>query len=224
MQHLCYNNPMYRPDLLKKLILLRKNILAVVSLCLLPVGAFAGERDLSHIQWEFDDTPAWQAPALYSARVMSMGLAGLVTLDLHDEDPSVDNFLEALRSPRPRRDNDGAVFNLMLHPLWGSETYLRAREADMSRVESFAFSMTASVAWEYLIESWTEHPSSQDLIYTTGIGWMLGEARHQLLQLDRNKYKAYVDPLHSMLDHVGMSFRINEQGAATPLFNLHWSI
>ena len=184
----------------------------------------AQSSTLNSLDWQFDERPYWYEPALYSARVMSMGLAGLVSLDLHDQDPSVDNFLNALRSPKPRPDDDGPMFNFVLHPLWGSETYLRARDADMTVAESFSFSMSASIAWEYLIESWTEHPSSQDLIYTTGIGWMLGELRYQLLQIDDERYRPIADPLNSALKHVNMSFRVNEQGAATPLFNLHWSI
>lgn len=204
--------------------ILRPILILGVVLSLYTPNLIAQDRDLDSLNWEFDHSPIWQEPALYSARIMSIGIAGLVSLDLHEHDPSVDNFLGAMRSPRPRPDDDGPMFNLVLHPLWGSETYLRARDADMSMAGSFAFSMSASVIWEYFIESWTEHPSSQDLVYTTGLGWMLGEARYRLLQVNNEKYRYLIDPLNTTLKYVNMSFRVNEAGEATPLLNVQWSI
>ena len=169
----------------------------------------------------FDTRADWEEPVVYSAQVMGLGLGGLLAFDLHDTDPSYENFLQAMRSPAPRPDDDGAVFNYVLHPLWGSETYLRARAAEFSPAGSFAFSMGASVTWEYLIESWTEHPSRQDLVYTTGLGWMLGEARYRLLQRAEGHETVLLDPLYTTLNHVNLSTTSAEHG---PRLNLSWGI
>ncbi len=194
------------------------------ALALLSTEALAGTPPVEEIDWDFDQRAAWEEPVFYSARVMGLGITGLVSLDLHDSDPSRENFLSALRSPAPRPDDDGPLFNFVLHPLWGSETYLRARSADFSMRDSFAFSMGASVTWEYLIESWTEHPSQQDLVYTTGLGWMVGEARYRLLQTADEKYHALVDPLYTALQHLDLSADVDAQGKVTPIVKLNWSI
>lgn len=172
---------------------------------------------------QFDSRADWEAPVEYSAQVMGLGIGGLVAFDLHDADPSYRNFLQALQSPAPRPDDDGPVFNYVLHPLWGSETYLRARNADFSPAGSFAFSMGASVTWEYLIESWTEHPSRQDLVYTTGLGWMLGEARYRLLQGADGKRAFMLDPLYATLQHVNLGTTSADHGYS-PRLSLTWDI
>lgn len=200
----------------------------LVLLCLLLIGlpvqakTLPAESPAGWLNVEFDESPLWQEPALYSLRVMSVGITGLVGLDLHDADPAVENFRRAWDSPAPRRDDDGPVFNLVLHPLWGSETYLRARSAGMTSQDSFAFSMTASLVWEYLIESWTEHPSSQDLVYTTGIGWMIGEGRHRLLQRLDPAQRVLADPLYSLVNTLDLNARMDESGQLTPLLGLGW--
>ena len=192
--------------------------------------AVASERAdlaLSDLQMRFDAAPAWQAPAIYSARVMSLGIAGLVAFDLHDSDPTYDNFLNALRDPAPREDDDGALFNLVLHPLWGSETYLRARQADLGVAGSFAFSMGASTVWEYFIESWTEHPSTQDLINTTGIGWIIGEMRYQALRALGERRGAWIDPLYNALEYVQVNVGTYSTGYGmedAPMVTLGWHI
>ena len=201
-------------------------LLALLCLGLIAQSAQALEHnslgDKPVVNVEFNDDPLWQAPALYSLRVMGMGIVGLVGFDLHHEDPAFENFQRALESPRPRRDDDGALFNFVLHPLWGSETYLRARSNGMTAAESFAFSMSASVVWEYLIESWTEHPSSQDLLYTTGIGWMIGEGRHYLLQRLEPDQQIWADPLYSLLDHVGLNAKLDSNGDLMPIVGIGW--
>jgi len=146
---------------------------------------------------------AWREPVLYSLAGMGAGIVGLVATRQTDDDPSLDNFTGAFASG-PRRDDDPPIYNWVLHPLWGSETYLRAREAHMGVVGSFAFSLGASVAWEYLVESWTEHPSVQDLVLTTGVGWMLGELRHQLKQRLPEERHLWVDPIHTGLERFGL--------------------
>ena len=198
----------------------------LASLCLgsitQPVYATPAVSPSHNMSFEFNAVPAWQEPALYSLRIMSVGIAGLVGFNLHDEDPSFENFKRALTSSTPQSDDDSALFNLVLHPLWGSETYLRARSSGMNVAHSFSFSMTASVVWEYLIESWTEHPSSQDLVFTTGIGWLIGETRYQLLQQLDVEQHMWVDPLYSLLGHVDVSANVSADGEYTPRVGIGW--
>lgn len=157
----------------------------------------------------------WKEPVYYSLALMGVGLAVLVATNEADDDPRLRNFQDAFRSG-PERDDDPAIYNFVLHPLWGSETYLRAREANMGMLGSIAFSFGASVTWEYFIESWTEHPSTQDLIYTTGLGWALGELRYRLKQRTGKKAHWWLDPIHTTLDHIGIRFA-RDDGQTTPM-------
>jgi len=145
----------------------------------------------------------WRAPILYSLSGMGVGIVALLATRQAKDEPSFDNFGRAFSSG-PRRDDDGPLYNLVLHPLWGSETYLRAREAHMGMLGSFAFSLGASITWEYLFESWTEHPSRQDLILTTGLGWMIGELRHRWKR-SHPEDAAWIDPIHTGLERLGVA-------------------
>ena len=101
----------------------------------------------------------WKKPIVYSLGLMGVGITALVLTNEADDDPHFSNFKDAFETG-PKHDDDGAGYNFVLHPLWGSETYLRAREANMNILGSIGFSFAASVTWEYFVESWTEHPSS----------------------------------------------------------------
>jgi hypothetical protein len=58
-------------------------------------------------------------------------------------------------------------------------TYLTVRNMGASRGRSFLFSSVASIGWEYVFEAWAEQPSIQDLLVTSTVGSMLGEAVFQ---------------------------------------------
>ncbi len=163
---------------------------------------------------EQQDKIEWKKPIVYSLGLMGVGIAGLVATHEADDDPSYSNFKSAFENG-PKRDDDGVVYNFILHPLWGSETYLRAREANMNILESIGFSFGASITWEYFIESWTQHPSSQDLLYTTGIGWMLGELRYRIKQRTTGRTHWWIDPIHKTLEHMGI-VATSKGGKQTP--------
>jgi hypothetical protein len=95
--------------------------------------------------------------------------------------PQLANLRRAFTSP-PVWDEDEWLVNLVGHPLVGMHTYLLDRNAGASPLRSFVLSTAASVGWEYLIESWAEQPSIQDLLFTSTIGSLLGEANFQLTQ------------------------------------------
>jgi hypothetical protein len=148
-------------------------------------------------------TVEWRKPVFYTTGGLAVQWAVLVASGEADSSPSFDNFKDAWRSG-PEPDDDSAVYNLVLHPLWGSETYLRAREANMGIAGSFGFSLGASITWEYLFESWTEHPSRQDLVLTTGIGWLIGELRFRLKQVIDEDVHWLIDPIDEGLEYVGI--------------------
>lgn len=147
----------------------------------------------------------FKKPFVYSLSGMAVGLPLLIGTGAFNEGPSMNNFQDAYERG-PVWDHDSAVFNYCLHPLWGSETYLRAREANFGLPGSIAFSMGMSVTWEYLFESWVEHPSAQDLIFTTGIGWVIGEARYQLKNRSHENWHWVIDPINTTLEHVTVRF------------------
>jgi hypothetical protein len=164
----------------------------------------------------------WKKPIVRSVGLMAFGLVGLQVLGETDSDPRFDNFEDAFKSG-PKADDDSEFYNLVLHPLWGSETYLRAREARMGMLGSVGFSFCASVTWEYLFESWTEHPSQQDLVYTTGLGWMLGELRYRLKQKTGKKAHWWIDPIDMTLEHIRIGFTKDGEGDDGPMLTLRWN-
>ncbi len=84
------------------------------------------------------------------------------------------HFKEAWTKP-PVFDKDPAAVNYIGHPYFGSIFYLTQRNYDESPLRSFLYSVMMSTGFEYLIESWSERPSINDLIVTPVVGSILGE-------------------------------------------------
>ena len=168
-----------------------------------------------------NDEIDFQKPVFYSLSFMAVGYGSLVLSDQLAE-PSSNNFKNAFRSG-PKIDDDPFFFNYMLHPLWGSETYLRAREGNFGMIGSIAFSMAASATWEFLIESWSQPPSTQDLIFTTGIGWIIGEARYRLKQISDPKYHWLIDPINTALEHIRIVFTRDRKWRRSQVISLAWN-
>ncbi|BDD86390.1 DUF3943 domain-containing protein [Desulfofustis limnaeus] len=156
-------------------------------------------------------------PVAYTTALLAVEFVALNLLDLNDNSISYDNFEQVLDNPSPREDDDDDVLNLVLHPLMGSETYLRAREGDFGIPGSIAFSLAASLTWEYGLESWTEHPSSKDILLTTGIGWMIGEVRYQIKRyaIDHGDSYFWVDPIWATLEYLDLRINHDEDGVTT---------
>lgn len=150
-------------------------------------------------------------PVKYTALLMAVEMAAIEIFDISDNSLRYSNFENVLDDPAPQRDDDGVLLNVILHPLMGSETYLRAREGDFGVAGSVIFSMSASITWEYLVESWIEHPSTQDLVLTTGIGWMIGEIRYQIKQANNRSGRSnfWVDPIWTTLEHLDFGLTKN---------------
>jgi len=142
----------------------------------------------------WDDPPALTPPAwlelkglgaLTAVAVVTMGVLAVLPEDISNwkavEDPWAtmqSNFERAWTQP-PVWDQDGWGVNYVGHPLVGMYTYLSVRNLGANRGRSFLFSTIASVGWEYAVEAWAEQPSIQDLLVTSTVGSLLGEAVFQ---------------------------------------------
>lgn len=156
-------------------------------------------------------------PISYTALLMTVEFAAINILDLNHRSISSDNFEQTINNPSPREDDDGDFVNYVLHPLMGSETYLRAREGDFGIPGSIGFSLAASLTWEYAVESWTEHPSAKDIFVTTGVGWLIGEIRYRLKQyaIDNDLSYVLVDPIWAALEYFDVSITKRDSEVTT---------
>lgn len=203
-------------------------IIAAAMLTSLPGIATSGELDLGlSDQSVLSDAKAEEAavipesgvkdrdltyPIIYVGTKQLIGLGLLTTLDddvTMFESFSVDTFKDGWRRG-PEWDDDEWYWNYLGHPLWGSETFLRARSQNFSFIESFAFSTAASVVWEFGMENWTSNPSTQDLLLTSTAGSLIGEFRFHVLKKlagrddPKSKTLRFVfDPLQSTAKFVG---------------------
>lgn len=76
----------------------------------------------------------------------------------------------------PVVDKDSWAINYIGHPVSGAIYYQVARGMDLSRLQSFGYSVIMSTFfWEYGVEAFAEVPSIQDLWSTPVIGSILGE-------------------------------------------------
>jgi len=188
-----------------------KNIFLVLLLFLLGNNALAIENDIKTNEKKETN---YTKPIIYTATCMGIGYGALV-LTKEVPNPNYRNFKNAYKT-LPKSDGDSAIYNFVLHPLWGSETYLRAREANFNIISSIAFSMGSSIIWEYLIESWSQHPSLEDLIITTGIGWIIGEIRYILKKKTNKKMHWLLDPINTTLECINIEFLTDSKGKTFP--------
>ncbi|MET0051742.1 MAG: DUF3943 domain-containing protein [Candidatus Thiodiazotropha sp.] len=73
-----------------------------------------------------------------------------------------------------RWDPDLWYINYVLHPYWGMTYYTRGRERGLDETGAFWFSFTLSAIYEFGLEALFEPVSIQDLIFTPGLGSLLG--------------------------------------------------
>jgi hypothetical protein len=92
----------------------------------------------------------------------------------------------------PTWDDDAFYINYLLHPYWGATYYVRGRERNLSRWQSFGYSTLLSTLYEYGAEALFEKPSYQDLIVTPVLGSLLGEFVFMPI---RNNIKSKSGPL-----------------------------
>jgi len=144
-----------------------------------------------------DKTP-WYKPPVYIMSIMGVNLGFLVVSGMADDKIRFSNFKRAFNSA-PVFDDDAFWINYISHPLMGSESYLRGREAGYGWFGSFLFSSGMSLTWEYLIESWTEQPSINDMLVTSSIGSLMGELRYRAKAKMKPEYHWFIDPINTLV-------------------------
>lgn len=124
-------------------------------------------------------------------------------------------------STKPIFLSDGDIWpiNAVLHPIYGSEIYLVSRTWEHNPFMSFMFSASASVVWEYLVESWFQRPSLIDLLWTPLAGAALGEFRYFILKAASQKIDKKVPKviIMTLIDPLGQIERAI-MGNCTPSF------
>jgi hypothetical protein len=89
----------------------------------------------------------------------------------------------------PEWDDDSYFFNYLGHPYTGALSYNLMRSQKASPWVSWLFSCSQSLLWEYTLEAMEEHPSIQDLAYTSTLGSLIGEGFHQLtIKMKKNGF------------------------------------
>lgn len=81
---------------------------------------------------------------------------------------------------RPTMDHDEPIWNLVGHPVTGSQTYLYYRAKGYNRLQSLHMSFWSSFLFEFTVEIYTERPSVQDLYQTPVLGSVLGYGLERL--------------------------------------------
>lgn len=79
----------------------------------------------------------------------------------------------------PTMDRDAAHWNFIIHPVFGSELYVLARNHNCSWWQSLLYAGAMSTFWEFVTEGYYERASWQDLFITPIAGSLLGELRYQ---------------------------------------------
>lgn len=72
-------------------------------------------------------------------------------------------------------DTDQWWINYTLHPYWGGAYYVRAAERGYGPAPSFWYSFMLSTMYEFGAEALFEQPSIQDMIFTPGLGFFVGQ-------------------------------------------------
>lgn len=149
----------------------------------------------------YDSLPSKQLdfkkPVLYSMSLMTVNIALLIVTNEADNEPSWNNFADGFRNG-PALDDVGWLINYVSHPIMGSETYLKAREGNFGKFGSFLFSTAMSFTWEFIFESWTERPSTQDLLFTSTTGCILGEIRYFVKGKMKPEHHWFIDPINTL--------------------------
>ena len=107
--------------------------------------------------------PSLAYPVAYTFTYQMLGYGVLTQMDREKTNfnaSSFDNFLDGFRDG-PHFDDDEWQWNYVAHPLWGSETYMRARAQGYNEIQSFLFSAGASIVWESLNNAYHHHRNSE---------------------------------------------------------------
>ena len=120
--------------------------------------------------------PIWQM----SAAMVFIQFAAVATVfEAFDREVGDHVYEQSFREP-PRWVWDEWYWDYAVHPWFGAEYYLIARNRGWNAWQAMAYSAALSVSFEYLAENILYHPSANDLIVTPLTGAALGELRYYL--------------------------------------------
>ena len=120
--------------------------------------------------------PIWQM----SAAMVFIQFAAVATVfEAFDREVEDHVYEQSFREP-PRWVWDEWYWDYAVHPWFGAEYYLIARNRGWNAWQAMAYSAALSVSFEYLAENILYHPSANDLIVTPLTGAALGELRYYL--------------------------------------------
>jgi hypothetical protein len=99
-----------------------------------------------------------------------------------DKSRPMHEYLRTAYTKPPVWDRDTWGWDYGIHPVLGSWGYLMERNYGERPLRSFAIATLGSVGWEYGFEALIERPSIQDLLVTSPVGSLVGEAAYRLTQ------------------------------------------
>ena len=93
----------------------------------------------------------------------------------------------------PVWDGDKFIFNFVLHPYAYAAYYMSARSCGFNYWGSFVYCFCISTFfWEYGFEAFNEIPSAQDIVVTSVVGSIMGEAfYHAKRHIMSNGYRIF---------------------------------
>ena len=103
-------------------------------------------------------------------------------------DPTLESWYENVSQVPEYPDGDGWFLNYVGHPIMGAHMYIFARHQGYKFYEAFGFSTMGSLVWEYAFEGPFERVSTSDMLVTSTLGSVFGEALYFLYRkIDRSK-------------------------------------
>ncbi|WP_289735825.1 DUF3943 domain-containing protein [Paramuribaculum intestinale] len=146
----------------------------------------------------------WNRLWANTAVLMGGGLAALGILELLPQESTAWNSHENSKTPLFKRwlrhvkegpvwDGDKFIFNFVLHPYAGAAYYMSARSCGFNYWGSFVYCFCISTFfWEYGFEAFNEIPSAQDIVVTSVVGSIMGEAfYHAKRHIMANGYRIF---------------------------------
>lgn len=127
----------------------------------------------------------WRTPKRLRTALELGGVLGLgatwywIERDRQVADWDFPSIRDRFRRDNYVNDSNSFPINYVWHSLGGLYYHVAARSNDLGLLESTAFGLGASLAWEYGIE-FREKISLNDILFTTGAGVAVGEFVHWL--------------------------------------------
>lgn len=133
------------------------------------------------------------AGLIQGTQVVGMGILLLLPKSItkweDDMMSKIGSSMKRAWTKSPVWDKDEWAINYIGHPVSGAMYYNALRSQGATPLSSFIFSTGQSLFWEYGPEAMFERPSIQDILFTSTIGSVMGEASHRAtLKMSKNGF------------------------------------